>query len=121
MENFERVEPIRLTDNETGETYELDFSRDSVRFMAHQGFKVGENIMDYIATAGPDFWFYAFRKNHMKVPRNKTDALYSKMGGLTPKVIERLVELYNQALMSNNIVQDDGDLEKNPRVTVEML
>ena len=42
------------------------------------------------------------------------------MGGLTPKVIERLALLYNQALMSNNIVQDDEDLAKNSKVTIEM-
>jgi hypothetical protein len=121
MDNIERVEPIRFTDNETGEQYELDFSRDSVRFMAERGFKVGDNIVDYIAKDGPELWFYAFRKNHKNVGRNKTDALYTKMGGLTPKVIERLALLYNQALMSNNIVQDDEELEKNSRVTVELL
>lgn len=121
MDVIERVEPIRITDNETGEQYELDFSRDSVRFMASQGFKVGENIVDFIATAGPDLWFYSFRMHHKNVARNKTDALYNKMGGLTPKIIERLALLYNQALMSNNIVQDDEELEKNSRVTVELL
>ena len=109
-----------MTDNDTGEVYELDFSRESVRFMANQGFKVGENIIDFIAKDGEDFWFYAFRKNHKQLSRGQTNALYEKMGGLSPKVIERLILLYNQALMSNNIVQDDEDLEKNSRVTVEL-
>ena len=52
--------------------------------------------------------------------RSQTDKLYEKMGGLTPKLIERLMMLYYQALNSNNIVQDDEDLAANPRVTVEL-
>ena len=50
----------------------------------------------------------------------KYDKLYEKMGGLSPKVIKRLMELYQQALMSNGIVQDDEELEANPHVTVEL-
>lgn len=117
---MERIEPLVFTVNATNETYELDFSKESVKFMAAQGFKVNENIMDLIATEGPSLWYYAFRKNHRKLSRGQTDALLSdEIGGLTPKIIERLVLLYNQALMSNNIIQDDEDLEKNARVTVK--
>ena len=36
------------------------------------------------------------------------------------QLIERLIELYYQALSSSNIVQDDEDLEANPHVTVEL-
>ena len=39
--------------------------------------------------------------------------------GLSPKMIERLLQLYNQALTANNF-QDDEDLEKNSEVAVEM-
>ena len=113
----ERINPIRITDKDTGENYELDFNRESVRFMASQGFVMDENFVDLIATKGEELWFYAFRANHRRMSRNQTDKLYEKMGGLSPKIIKRL---YQQALMSNNIVQDDDDLEANPHVAVEL-
>lgn len=114
----DRINPIRITDNDTDTTYELDFSRDSIRFMEGNGFKVDE-VGDFPVTNIPLLFYYAFRKNHRSMARNQTDKLLEKMGGLTPKILERLVSLYNQAAMSNN-VQDDEDLEKNPHMTVEL-
>ena len=116
----ERVNPIKVTDKDTGEVYELDFNRESVKFMATQEFTVDESIINYVATKGEELWYYAFRANHRRLARNQTDKLYEKMGGLTPKIIGRLIELYNQALMSNSIIQDDVDLEANPHVAVEI-
>ena len=116
----ERINPIRFTDKDTGETYELDFNRESVKFMANQGFVMDENFVDLIATKGEELWYYAFRMHHRRLSKNQTDKLYEKMGGLSPKVIKRLMELYQQALMSNGIVQDDEELEANPHVTVEL-
>lgn len=116
----ERIPPIRITDNDTGDSYELDFNRESVKFMANQGFVMDDNFIDLIAKNGEELWYYAFRANHRRMSRNQTDRLYDKMGGLAPKVIKRLMELYNQALMSNSIVQDDEDLDANPHVSVEL-
>ncbi len=116
----ERINPIRFTDKDTNKTYELDFNRESVKFMANQGFVMDDNFVDLRATKGEELWYYAFRANHKKLGRNQTDALYAKMGGLSPKVIKRLMELYQQALMSNSIVQDDEELEANPHVAVEL-
>ena len=119
-EKIERINPIRFTDKDTDETYELDFNRESVKYMASQGFVMDDNFIDLIAQRGEELWYYAFRAKHRKLSRNQTDKLYQKMGGLSPKVIKRLMELYQQALMSNNIVQDDDDLDANPHVTVEL-
>ena len=116
----ERINPIRFTDNETGESYELDFNRESIRFMADRGFAIDDSFSDLIALKGEELWFYAFRAKHRKLSRDQTNKLYEKMGGLSPKLIERLFALYYQALNSNNIVQDDDDLAANPRVTVEL-
>lgn len=116
----ERISPIRITDNDTKEVYELDFNRESVKFMADRGFIMDQNFSDLIAVKGEELWYYAFRAKHRKMARSQTDKLYEKMGGLTPKLIERLMMLYYQALNSNNIVQDDEDLAANPRVTVEL-
>ena len=115
----ERIEPIKITDKDTNETYELDFSRESVRFVEAQGFKIDETF-DFPNTNIPKLFFYAFRKNHKKMAKNQTDALLDKMGGLTGKIAERLVLLYQQATTSNNIIQDDEDLIANPHVTVEL-
>ena len=115
----ERVNPIKFTDKDSGETYELDFNRESVQFSINQGFNQ-ENLIDRIAVDGEAFWYYAFRMHHRRLSRNQTDKLYEKMGGLSPKVIHRLLELYNQAMMSNRIIQEDEDLDANPHVTVEL-
>ena len=115
----ERIEPIRITDKDTGETYVLDFSRESVRFVEAQNFKIDETF-DFPNTNIPKLFFYAFRMHHKKMAKNQTDALLDKLGGLTGKIAERLVLLYQQATTSNNIIQDDEDLEKNSHVTVEL-
>lgn len=114
-----RIDPLFIRDNETDEEYELDFNRESLKYMASQGFKVDAEIIDYIADKGADFWYYAFRAKHRRLSRMQTEALLEKVGGLTPKIIERLFQLYTQALMSNSIIQDDEELEKNSRVTVK--
>lgn len=118
MSDFERVQPIKITDKESDVTYTLDFCRDSVRFAEARGFKT-DDVSDYPVTKIPEFWFYAFRMHHKNVAKNQTDALLDKMGGMTPQIAARLIELYNQAATSNNI-QDDEDLAKNAKVTVEL-
>lgn len=114
----ERINPAKLTDKETGEVYELDFSRGSVRFAEQRGFLL-ENVAKYPVTGIEDLFFYAFRKNHRKVTKEKTDKLLEKLGGVPEKLLVRLIDLYNQALTSNSI-QADEDVEKNERMGVEL-
>lgn len=118
MKKEDRVQSIKLTDNDTNETYELDFSRESIRFAEARGFKVDE-VVDFPVTKFPEFFYYAFRMHHKNLSRTQTDALYEKLGGYTAKFLERLIMLYNQAALANNIV-DDEDAAKNARMTVEM-
>lgn len=113
------INPIRFTDNETNETYTLDFNREAIRFAEAHKFKI-EDISDYPVTKIPELFYYAFRMHHRKLARAQTDALLEKMGGLTTAVMERLLDLYNQAALSNNIAQDEEQLAKNARVTVEL-
>lgn len=122
-ENFDRVAPIRLTDNtgvirQPGEVYELDFSRESIAFAEAHGFKL-ENVAEFPVTNISNLFYYAFRKNHRSVPRDKTDKFMESWGGVPEKVLKRLVELYSQAATANNI-QTDEDAEKNETATVEM-
>lgn len=113
----ERVPSLRLTLNEKGETYELDFNRESVQFAERREF-VTDDVLKYPQTKVPEFFYYAFRANHKSMSKGQTDKILEQMGGLSPKVLERLMLLYSQAQMSNNL-QDDEDLEKNGAVTVE--
>lgn len=114
----EIIKSIFLTDKEEGETYELNFSRDSVRFAEQRGF-VLEDVLKFKATLVPELWFYAFRMHHKNKARSQTDALLDKIGGITPQMLERLMMLYQQAQLSN-AVQTDEELAKNETVTVEM-
>lgn len=119
MAEVERIDPVRITDNETGKVYELDFSRDSVRFVENQGYKI-EETFEFPNVNIPKLFYYALRKNHRNVSLQQADALREKMGGLTDKVALRLIDLYKQATVANNVIQDDEDLAKNSRVTVEL-
>lgn len=119
MAEYEVIPPIRITDNDTGKTYELDFSRESVKFVESQGFKI-EETFDFPNVNIPKLFYYAFRKNHRNVALNQATELLDKMGGLTEKIAMRLVDLYRQATVSNNVIQDEDDLGKNSHVTVEL-
>ena len=114
----DKVTPIRIIDNENDTTYELDFSREAVKFAESKHFRL-EDVADYPTTKLPELWYYAFRKNHRNIARSQTDAILEKVGGVTDKMVERLIQLYNQAVMSNNIIQDEEELAKNAKVTVE--
>lgn len=114
-----RIKPLKITMKETGVTYELDFSRESIAFAEGRGFEP-EHLTRFPVTKIPEFFWYAFRMHHKNMAKNQTDEILYKIGGLTPKMAERLVLLYQQAQTSNNIAQDDEDFEKNGVATVEM-
>ena len=113
-----RVTPIRITDPDKGTVYELDFSRQSVRFAEGRGFKISE-LLEYPQSNIPAFWYYAFRKNHGDMSRKQTDEMLEELGGLTPEMLERLVQLY-QAPNASLIANEDDDERKNSRLMVEM-
>lgn len=122
-ENLDRVNPIRLTDHNgiiknPEDVYELDFSRESIAFAEARGFKL-ENVAEFPVTNIANLFYYAFRKNHKSVSREKTDKFMNEWGGVPEGVLKRLIELYNQAATANNI-QTDEDAGKNEIVTVEM-
>lgn len=114
----ERVNPIRITDNTTGKVYELDFNRDAVRFAEMREFEL-EHIKRYPNTKIPEFFFYAFRKNHKSLAKSQTDELLEKIGGVTPEILERLILLYNQAALTH-VIANDEDNVKNENMTVEL-
>lgn len=114
----EYVNPLVLTDKETGKEYVLDYSVDSVRFAEQRGFDV-DDLGKYPATKIPEFWFYAFRKNHRNMAKNQTDALLEKMGGVSARILNRLQALWMQALDAANIITSDKEIEKNANVMLD--
>ena len=111
----ERVNPIRV--EVEGESFTLEFSRETVRFAENRGFNI-EQISDFPQTNIPALWFYAFRKNHKNISREKTDKILERMGGLTEQQIVRLVELYQEP--NRALIADNEEQQKNAGVTVEL-
>ena len=114
----DRVKPVKVQDHVSSNTYELDFSRESVKFAESRGFKLDE-VTDFPATKIPELFWYAFRKNHKNMALNQTSEILERMGGVTPALLGRLSQLYNQAALTHLIISDE-DAAKNEEVTVEL-
>ena len=112
----ETIKPIEIEDG-NGNLYVLDFDKDSVKFAESRDFKlseIGDKAMTYI----PDLFYYAFRKHHKDVSREKTDRIFFEdLGGMLPGMLERLGQLYSVHL--NELMNETGK-PKNPKVTVRM-
>ena len=115
----ERVDSIKVTDNRTGMVYELDFNRESIVFAEDRGFQLSD-VAKYPVSKLPELFFYAFRAHHRNVSKANTDRLLERLGGMSPQFIERLILLYNQAMLSNNIADSTEDMGKNGEMAVEL-
>jgi len=112
----EEVKPIIIKNEETGEEYTLEFTRDSVRFAEARKFDL-DDVGKFPMTKIPELFFYAFRAHHMNVSREKTDRIFfDDLGGfegLPEGFAERLGALYNVPFTSM------GNGKKgNPKMTV---
>lgn len=117
----ERVKPLLLTDNETGDKYTLEYSRESVVFTNKQGFKVSE-VDDNPEEMIPILFYGSFRKNHKNISRQKTDKiLFEDLQGLSPAALERLIMLYGEPrkTLINNTAENGGE-PKNEKMTLEL-
>ena len=114
----EKVEPIVLTDNDTGERFTLEFSRESVVFTNRQGFNVsemGSNSMEML----PILFYGAFRMHHRNVSRQRTDKiLFEDLGGLSSAAVERLLMLYNAP--HSALIRSEEDEPKNAKMTIQL-
>ena len=119
IEKKEKVKPIRLIDNETGESYILEFNRDTVKWAEQRGFDP-ELVTKFPMTVGHDFFFYAFRMHHKNIARDKTDFILDEvLGGInetTGKIFGRLIDLYYETYSTFT----DEEAESNPRMAVEL-
>lgn len=112
----ERVKPVIIHDNENNKDYTLEFNRDSIKFAEGRGFKL-EDVDNFPMTKVPEFFWYAFRKNHPSVGLNQAEKLLDRMGGMNEALARRLGELW--AVPFETLNPNDGD-EKNVSVTVEL-
>lgn len=119
---METINPIVITDNDTGKVYTLDFDRASVERAENDGFSLSD-VQRYPSKLA-DLWYFAFYKNHRgeflrrELTRKKTDELLDACGGIigiNPDVWVRLNELY----IATYSTLTDG-AEKNRRVTIEL-
>ena len=120
----ERIPAIELKDGNTGETYTLDFNRESVKFAEDRGFEV-DNVLKFPVSNFPELFFYAFRMHHGpkhgNISKIQTDKIYDALGGFSPEFLNRLILLYNQAAYSNNAVETTEEMGKNSGWTVTLL
>lgn len=114
---MERIEPITLTDNDTGTVYTLEFDRETVRAAEEDGFTPTD--LGKYPSKFYDLFYYAFQMHHKrdftmrKLTRKKTDDMLDEIGGplnAPDGMFERLVDLYAQTYRLGG--------EKNGRMTV---
>lgn len=125
-ENSDHLNPMRLTDKKgilgpAGEVYELDFSRESALFATNHGIDVGEENSSQRMAKVPDLFFFAFRKNNKKIPREKIDKLREANKGLSVEAVKYLYCLFAQALTANVVnLDDEGDGKNGEAMDLEM-
>lgn len=116
---IEKVEPIRLTDTETGKVYTLEYNRKAVERMERQGF-VATSITDYPLTAIPTLFYGAFYMHHPMATKDQTDKMLYELGDV-PGLLGRLAALYNEPIKALLGTDDYGESErKNGKYTVEL-
>ena len=120
MTIIEKVKPIKITNKETGKVYYLDFARDTVSAAEQAGFS-WEDFPKMLATYTPILWFFAFKAQDRRISKAETDKLLEQIGGLTASMVNRLRELWNQALapLVNDVDGEDEEV-KNGTWTVEL-
>lgn len=120
VQENERVKPIVLHDADEERDYTLEFDLESVRFAQARGFD-SDDIAKFPVIKTEELFYYAFRKNHKNVSKEKTDKiLWNKLGGignLPEGFLERLIMLYYDPI---NAVKNAEETGKNASMTVEM-
>lgn len=113
----EKVKPIIIRDEETGEEYTLEFNRESILFAEGRGFSL-DDVSRYPMTKIPEIFWYAFRWHHKSMSKQQTDKIFfEQLGGfegVPDGFATRLGELYNEPFTAT------VNVAKNPNVTVEL-
>lgn len=99
--------------------YTLEFNRDTVVTAMAKGFDI-DAIGQRPTLVIPDLFYYAMRMHHKSLARNQVDNIRTTLfpEGIPTAVIQRLVELYQEAALVG--VVSDEELSKNADTVVEM-
>ena len=117
VENPNKVDPIKLTDNVTGDIYVLEFDRATVKFAEDRGFNIRSIEEGALISGTEELFWYAFRKHQPKLSRADTDKiLYEKLKGMPEGMLRRLIDLYVAPCYS--LAQSEEDA-KNATMTAE--
>lgn len=114
------VKPIKI--KFTDKDYTLEFNRKTVVFTNDIGFdrtKVYANAEKMI----PILLFGAFQRHHKNEVRTveKAEEIMARAGGMTDKVLDRLIDLYNQPLNGMILTGEEAEeAAKNAEGTVEL-
>jgi hypothetical protein len=112
----EDVKPVILT-FEDGETYTLEFSKNSVVRAEELGY-LEEELTVKPNKMGRLLFHCAFLMHHPKMTMEDTDKiLYEDLGGFTDELAARLILLYD---LQSNKLMNSGDAPKNPRLKVSL-
>ena len=100
----------QITFSYDGKDYKLEFTRRTIRQMEDKGFNIQE-INEKPMTILPDFFAGAFLANHRGVKREVVDEIYANMPN-KDKLIEKLVEMYNEPLSALMAEPDENSTKK---------
>lgn len=89
---------LTIHDPSTGVTYTLEYTRKTVEMMEKQGF-IAEDVEKKPMTMLPALFAGAFLAHHRFVKREIIDNIYKKLTH-KDKLIEKLVEMYNEPIMT---------------------
>lgn len=109
---IERVNPITITDPDSGKEYTLEFSRRTVVKTEQAGFDAN-SLESKSMTMIPLLFWGAFLMHHPHMTKDQADKiLFDGLGGLSERELSHLGKLY-AAPFQTLIASEDG--EENPR------
>ena len=115
----EKIEPVTIYDKNGNFKYLLEFDRNTVKFAETRGIKPQtiEGNMGMIEIE--ELFFCSFRKHQPKMSKADTDKVIKEIGGITPKLLVRLCQLFELPYTELLTDDDDEENEKNSTLTVK--
>lgn len=94
-----------------GEHYTLEYTRRTVKEMEDEGFTISA-IRNKPLTMFPMLFRGAFKCHHKRVKKETVDLIYKRFTN-KEELVEKLVEMYNEAL--DSLFEEPEENEKNVR------
>ena len=113
----ERVNPMVISDPDTGREYTLEYSRKTVSKIEQAGLNINE-LESKSMTMIPLLFWGAFLMHHPGMTREQSDKiLFDGLGGLHEEEMKRLGELY--AAPFQTLVASEDEAENPRRMAVK--